>query len=249
MHDTSLSFPFFHTPALVFGLKPSSIILMSEILAIETSVPDASVVLWSNGEVIFEENFTTDRSHNSMVFNPLSQALKLLGERQLDLVIAGTGPGSYSGTRVGIAAVQGIAIAHQCPAIGIGSLAATPEARQDGPSMAIGDARRGLYYISPINEHGEAMDAELMKAEAFQKRLEDASDSRLFTLDPPEKLKLPDHLACRVSRSHPEAKWLIDIWLGLEESRRETLLNQPLAPAYLRPPFTSKAKAGHPLLR
>lgn len=222
---------------------------MNAMLAIETSVPDASVVLWLDGKVVLEETFTTDRSHNSMVFDPLTKALKLLSDRKLDLVIAGTGPGSYSGTRVGIAAVQGIAIAHNCPAVGIGSLAATPEARSQSPSMAIGDARRGLYYISPINELGEAMDAELMKAPEFHQRLMDAPDACLFTLDPPEKLKLPPELADRVSRSHPEAKWLIDIWLGLDAERREELQNKPLAPAYLRPPFTSKAKAGHPLLR
>lgn len=222
---------------------------MNAMLAIETSVAQASVVLWLDGGLVFEEEFTTDRSHNSMIFDPLNRALKILGDRKLELVISGTGPGSYSGTRVGIAAGQGIAIAQGCPAVGLGSLAATPEARADGVAMAIGDARRGLYYVSPINAAGEAMEAELMEAEPFQQRLNSEAETKLFTLDDPDRLGLSGELRKRVTQSRPEAKWLIDIWLGLSESRREELMKKPLAPAYLRPPFTSKAKAGHPLLR
>jgi len=229
---------------------------MHTILAIETSVPQASVVLHSDGKIIFNETFTTDRSHNSMIFDPLMQIIQQLDGKRLSLVLVGTGPGSYSGTRVGIAAAQGIAIAHHCPAVGIGSLAATAVARpthlpdhRPQPAMAIGDARRGLYYLSEISESGEAMDAELMDAESFQQRLHEASDTRLFTLDDPTHLKLPPALAGRVTRSHPEAAYLIDIWMGLDASRREELIARPLAPAYLRPPFTSKAKGGHPLLR
>jgi len=232
---------------------------MKMVLAIETSVPQASVVMWADDEVVFQDEFTTDRSHNSMIFNPLEKALKLLGKEKLSLVIAGTGPGSYSGARVGIAAAQGVAIAHGCPAVGLGSLGATPETNAsdclnldvDGavPAMAVGDARRGLYYISTINSSGEAMDAELMDAEAFQKRLADAPLARIFTLDDPSKLALNEDLAKRVVQTRPEARWLGALWNRLSEARREELIAKPLAPAYLRPPFTSKAKGGHPLLR
>jgi len=229
---------------------------MNAVLAIETSVPQASVELRVDGEVIFSDEFTTDRNHNSMLFNPLEQALKLLGDEKLSLVIAGTGPGSYSGTRVGIAAAQGVAIAHGCPAVGVGSLGAIPEINAQPlegeggtPALAIGDARRGLYYISVIAPSGEAMEAELMDADAFQKRLTDEPLARLFTLDDPAKLALGEGLAERVVRTRPEAKWLLALWDRLDDARREALIAKPLAPAYLRPPFTSKAKGGHPLLR
>ena len=242
----------FQTQGLVFLAISITITPMNAMLAIETSVPHATVALWCDGQKIFEEEFTTDRNHNSMVFDPLKRALKMLDGQKLSLVLAGTGPGSYSGTRVGIAVAQGIAIAHHCPAVGIGSLAATPVARDQEvstPSMAIGDARRGLYFISKISPSGEAMDAVLLDAETFQQQLTEASDTRLFTLDDPAKLGLSETLAKRVTRSRPEAKWLLDIWQGLGATRRDELRLSPLAPAYLRPPFTSKAKGGHPLLR
>lgn len=240
---------FFYTPALVFDQNQINIIGMNSILAIETSVPQASVTLWQNGEISYAGEFTTDRNHNSMIFDPLAQALDTLKGEKLSVVLAGTGPGSYSGTRVGIAAIQGVAIAHQCPSVGIGSLAATPIARADGPSLAVGDARRGLYFISEISSSGEAMDAELLDADTLQRRLTEADEKRLFTLDDPAQFNLDENLTQRIARSRPEARWLVDIWLNLPSTRQNELKLKPLAPAYLRPPFTSKAKAGHPLLR
>lgn len=237
---------------------------MESILAIETSVPEASIALWSDGAWLFEAEFVSDRNHNSMVFEPLAEALALLEGRELSTVLVGTGPGSYSGTRIGIAAAQGLAIAKSCPAAGIGSIAATPPARSVDRSVArpaarpaaahtaataIGDARRGLYYISPITASGEAEEPELMDAAVLEQRLASIPDDLLFTLDDPTKLGLNDQLQKRITRTQPQARLLVDVWLGLDEVRRQQLYSTPLAPTYLRAPFTSKAKQGHPLLR
>ena len=222
------------------------------ILAIETSVPEASVALWRGGKKVFCEPFSSDRNHNSMVFEPLAKALELLEGESLALAIVGTGPGSYSGTRIGIAAAQGVALVHGCPAVGLGSLAATPAARGSRGGalpLAVGDARRGLYFVSEITANGEAMDAELMDADAFKAHLAGAADRVLFTLDDPARLGLDSDMERRVVLTRPEAGLLIDVWLELDEDRRAELMNQPLSPSYLRPPYTSKAKAGHPLLR
>ena len=233
---------------------------MESILAIETSVPEASIALWSDGAWLFEAEFVSDRNHNSMVFEPLAQALALLEGRKLSTVLVGTGPGSYSGTRIGIAAAQGLAIAKSCPAAGIGSIAATPPARSVArpaarpaaahtAATAIGDARRGLYYISPITASGEAEEPELMDAAVLEQRLASIPDDLLFTLDAPTTLGLNDQLQKRITRTQPQARLLVDVWLGLDEVRRQQLHSTPLAPTYLRAPFTSKAKQGHPLLR
>jgi len=225
----------------------------SAILAIETSVPTASVVLWLNGAVVYQQDFTSDRNHNSMIFKPLEESLALLNGKNLSHVLVGTGPGSYSGARTGIAVGQGVALTHTCPAVGIGSLAATPVVSAAGSAVAIGNARRGLYFISEITESGEASEAQLMDAGEFQAHLRkrcDSSDVRLFTFDDPSGAWLDDiDLPVEVEKSSPHASGLIEIWLGLTNERQSELISQPLSPAYLRPPFTSKAKSGHPLLR
>jgi len=226
------------------------------ILAIETSVPEASVALWCDGALVYEKGFTSDRNHNSMVFEPLAEALDILDGRKLDLVLVGSGPGSYSGVRTGIAAGQGVALTHDCPAVGLGSLAATPFSQSlaaDTASLAVGDARRGLYFISEIDSTGEAREPELMDVTDFQTKLQNAAESgaiSLFTLDDPAAPWLENvHLPVSIQRTRPQATGLISVWLGLPEERRADLAEQPLAPCYLRPPFTSKAKSGHPLLR
>ena len=228
---------------------------MQTILAIETSVPEASIALWSHGKWIYEAEFVSDRNHNSMIFEPLAEALTSLGEQALSCVIVGSGPGSYSGTRIGIAAAQGIAVANACPVAALGPIAATTVARSEAAMMAragaaaIGDARRGLYYISPITASGEAAVPELMDAVALRQRLTAEPDQVLFTLDDPVKLELEAEHLQRVTATRPCARLLIDVWLQLDDTRREQLFATPLSPSYLRAPFTSKAKQGHPLLR
>ncbi|MBT8036612.1 MAG: tRNA (adenosine(37)-N6)-threonylcarbamoyltransferase complex dimerization subunit type 1 TsaB [Verrucomicrobiae bacterium] len=208
--------------------------------------------MWRDGEKVFSEPFSSDRNHNSMVFDPLERALERLDGGRLSSILVGTGPGSYSGIRIGIAVAQGLALVHGCPTVGLGSLAATPAARESRGSalpLAVGDARRGLYFIAEIAGHGEAMDAELMDSDALTARLLEAPESVLFTLDDPSRLGLAPEMERRVVRTKPEAGLLIDVWLGLDEGRRSELMAQPLSPSYLRAPYTSKAKAGHPLLR
>ncbi len=222
------------------------------VLAIETSSPEASIALWSDGAWLFEAEFLSDRSHNCMVFEPLASALAALEGRDLSCVVVGTGPGSYSGTRIGIAAAQGVAIAKSCPVAGLGSLAATPAAYSkttEKPVMAIGDARRGLYYLSTIIASGEASEPELMDAETLKRRLAEAADHDVFTLDEPAKLGLDEDVQMGIRPSRPDARLLLELWLELDSGRQQELLARPLAPTYLRAPFTSKAKPGHPLLR
>ena len=79
------------------------------ILAIETSTRQGSVALRLGGRVEFAETFASQRSHNSQLFAPLEKALEI-AERRITLVVVGTGPGSYTGARIGIAAGQGVAI-------------------------------------------------------------------------------------------------------------------------------------------
>ena len=212
-------------------------------------MPEASVVLWVGGEVLHEEVFASDRNHNAMIFTALEKVLERLGQVSLDLVIVGTGPGSYSGTRIGISAGQGVAIAHGCPAVGLGSFAATAVARESESAMAVGDARRGVYFVSRIGDCGEAMGVELIKREEFLNVLEGAVGKTLFTFDTVDSLELGEDLPGNIVQVRPEARYLLDVWHGLSEERRQELQVLPLSPTYLRAPFTSKAKSGHPLLR
>ena len=68
----------------------------------------------------------------------------ILGETaDIKRVIVGIGPGSYNGIRSAIAVAWGIATARGIPLVGISSLLGLDE----GSYCAVGDARRGQYYL------------------------------------------------------------------------------------------------------
>lgn len=70
-----------------------------------------------------------------------------LGPADLDAVVAGVGPGPFTGLRVGLVTALAIADARSLPAYGVCSLdAIAAEAGFDGPLLVAGDARRREVY-------------------------------------------------------------------------------------------------------
>ena len=61
-------------------------------------------------------------------------------------VAVATGPGSFTGVRVGVSVALGVAIGLQIPIVPLPSLA-LQAARSDRPVTAVGDAGRGRYYF------------------------------------------------------------------------------------------------------
>jgi len=221
------------------------------LLAIETSTCEASVALWLDGAVVFEESFVSERGHNSLLFAPLGRALEALGDRASGRVLTGTGPGSYSGTRIGIAAAQGVAIARGCGVTGLPSLLATPEARAGCDSLGVGDARRGAWWTANVGADGTLAGPELCDAGELARRIEAALDrgEAVASFDPVGRLGLPGELSGRLVSARPAARHLIGAWLDLPEGERKAHAARPAEPCYLRPPHITQAKKGHPLFR
>lgn len=217
------------------------------ILFLETSTPRASVALVRAGIVAFRETFSSDRSHNSGLFGPLARALAELHEgEKLGFVVIGTGPGSYSGTRVGIAAGQGVALVHGCPAVGLPSLLAVPAA--SAGALAVGDARRGGGWWAEIVPTRATVEPTLAPYGEVSGKVSSAlaSGAEVFSLEPADKV-FPS--AGSIAVLQPDAEGLATAWNRLDPSEKETLVAQAVQPVYLRPPHVTEAKPGHPLLR
>jgi tRNA threonylcarbamoyl adenosine modification protein YeaZ len=221
------------------------------LLALETSTREGSVAVWSDGGIVFEESFSSERGHNSLLFAPLGRALEALDGKPPELVLAGTGPGSYAGTRVGIAAAQGVAIARECGVTGLPSLLATPEARSGRDSLAVGDARRGAWWTAKAAADGRIEGPEICDAEALFAQVGEAVSAGrpVVAFDPVPRLGLPGELAERVVPARPTARLLVEAWLALPEPERQSHVSRPPEPCYLRPPHVTEAKKGHPLFR
>lgn len=224
---------------------------MSIILSIETSIPEASVALTIDEEIIAHQEFESHRKQNTLLFPSLESVLKQLPENKYpDLIIVGTGPGSYSGSRISIAAAQGLAIAYNCPVVGICSFLGTQTMSQHSTAYAIGDARRDTFFIAEIKRGRPEFklgEPELLSLDAFCEKLTsiDTSATPLFSFE--KELPILHVTKYLYDKSH--AAQLTKDWLKFSPETQQALLQIPPQPAYLRAPFITKAKPGHPLLR
>jgi tRNA threonylcarbamoyladenosine biosynthesis protein TsaB len=220
-------------------------------IAIETSTSEASVAWRVAGAGGGEEPFSSDRSHNSGVFGPLGRVLGPLRAGDVGTLIVGTGPGSYSGVRIGIAAAQGVAMVYGCAVAGVPSLLGTAQARSGGRWLAVGDARRGSWFVAVIVAGRLVDDPVLCAADEFRARVagELAGGAGVFSVDPVEQLALDAELAGRVERAWPGAGLLLDAWAEWDDGERGRWLGVAPQPVYLRDAFISESKRGHPLTR
>lgn len=224
---------------------------MSIILSIETSIPEASVALSVDGELLAQQEFESHRQQNKLLLPALELVISQLPENKTpDLIIVGTGPGSYSGSRISIAAAQGLAIAYSCPVVGLCSFLGTSTMSEYSTAYAIGDARRDTYFIAEVQKgrpEFRAGEPELLSLDEFCEKLTtiDTSQTPFFSFE--KELPMLHIAEYFIEKSH--AFLLTKAWLNFSQETQETLLKTPPQPSYLRAPFITKAKPGHPLLR
>ena len=206
------------------------------ILIIETSTEAASVALAVDGILVAEEGFISDRRHNALLFTPLAKILEIHGGHSFDAVLVGSGPGSYSGTRVGIAAAQGAALVAGCKAVALPSLLATPEALSGRPCLAVGDARRGSFWLARMDGGELTEEPWLTDRLGFESALETAEGdgTAIFCMDPIRGMGI--HLF------RPSASSLWQAWQSASAQTRAIWAGKIPQPIYLAPPHITPSK-------
>ena len=121
-----------------------------KILALETSAKSVSTAVVENGAPLAYAYQCTGLTHSRtlmpMVDAMLKNAELTLGD--MDAVAVAAGPGSFTGLRIGIAAVKGLAWAADKPCFGVSTLEAMAQnlAHMDGLLVCAMDARRNQVY-------------------------------------------------------------------------------------------------------
>src|SRR5690606_39267052 len=123
-----------------------------KLLAFELATEACSVALWIDGEVR-ERHEVAPRRHAELAL-PWAEALLAeagIARRDLDGLAVGRGPGAFTGVRLGLSIVQGIALGLDLPVVGASTLAvlaagAAREAGGDARVLAAIDARMGEVY-------------------------------------------------------------------------------------------------------
>jgi tRNA threonylcarbamoyladenosine biosynthesis protein TsaB len=100
---------------------------MMWVLAVDTSSPGGAVALLRDSDLVVERHGAPEWSHAEHLPAMLAALLADAGiaPSALDLFAVATGPGSFTGLRVGLATVQGLALALDRLTVGVPSLAAT----------------------------------------------------------------------------------------------------------------------------
>lgn len=120
------------------------------LLAIDTSSAYASVALFDGTSVVAEETWQARRRHDDHLFPAIERVLAVIGSSMADVtrVAVATGPGSFTGLRVGIAAAQGIARASGLALVGVPTCDAVahPFASSGRRVCVLIDAGRSEHY-------------------------------------------------------------------------------------------------------
>lgn len=112
------------------------------ILAFDTATDLATSALVSDGDVLGQRT-TRPQSLLSDVDALLEDAS--LRPSDLDAIVVGTGPGSFTGTRIGLAVARGLALSLDVPVAGVSTLTALATAAPG--AFPVIDARRGEVFV------------------------------------------------------------------------------------------------------
>jgi tRNA threonylcarbamoyl adenosine modification protein YeaZ len=142
--------------------------VLVRILAIDTSTPCGSVAVVRDGTVVGVTSTWTDEAYSSRMFRHLEWLLRELGAtlEDIDLFAIITGPGSFTGLRVGLAAVKGWAEVYSKPIIGVNALEAIAAQSRSTDSVLVPvlDARRGEVYFGHYRRHAGNGPTNLVRA-------------------------------------------------------------------------------------
>ena len=129
------------------------------VLSLDTSTRAGSAALVEDGVIRHEIIGDESRTHGERLPRDLMRVLDEAGRtlEAVDLLAVITGPGSFTGLRVGIAAVQGLAMATGRMIVPVSAFEALAAAAGDGTSIvgAWIDAQRGEVFASLHDAEGE----------------------------------------------------------------------------------------------
>ena len=187
---------------------------MSYILNIETSTDACSVALSDSGEVVFKKEDLHGPSHSVSLGVFVDEALAYAEQRdmRLDAVAVSSGPGSYTGLRIGVSMAKGICYGKEVPLIAIPTLQILcvpvllyhEELPDEALLVPMVDARRMEVYSA-------VYDRALHEVRATQADIVDENTYAAYLEQGPVYFFGNGAAKCRECITHPNAHFLDDI--------------------------------------
>lgn len=123
-----------------------------KVCAVETSTPIGSVALFDDGKMIAEAEQRVSNAHGEALLPILQKLLSDAGWKasSIERWAVGVGPGSFTGTRIGVATVKGIVIATGAEVVAVNAFDAVAhgvEISAEEKIATVLDAQRGEVFV------------------------------------------------------------------------------------------------------
>ena len=212
-------------------------------LAFESSAKAASVALCEDGRLISQVIQCSGLTHSRTLLPMAEDLLKNAGTemKQIDCFAVAQGPGSFTGIRIGIATVKGLAWAADKPCIGVSTLAAMAwnGVGAGGLICAVMDARRSEVYNALFRiEDGRPVRLcpdRAISLSALTEELRERGEAPFLVGDGTELASAffrEQHLDHRVPPEN--VRWQNAWGVAMEAAGKKLCTSQELLPVYLR---------------
>lgn len=183
-------------------------------LTLDRSAPESVAALFRDGSCIWRKKWNCTVARNPEWLTEMIAGLPV-DITDVETFYAGTGPGSFSGIRGGIAVLQGLVLPQKKPLFGVGSIAAIAwRLRAENP-LIVGDARRGLLWVYDGSFR-------LVKPDAFE-----SGGRKVYS---PDAARVVALTGCEIASASPEPEDIGTYVLA----HPDAVLTDPV-PVYLQP--------------
>ena len=223
------------------------------ILNIETSTNVCSIAISENGNCLFSKSDTEGMNHAILLSVFIAEGMETLKmqSKKLDAVAVSSGPGSYTGLRIGVSTAKGLCYGLDIPLISISTLEVltaqalgTENSTENVLFCPMIDARRMEVYAAFYNAKGELqreIQADIIDENSYSAILE--NHKVYFFGNGAEK--------CKTTLTHPNASFinglvpLAENMIALAEARFNEKQFEDVAyfePFYLKEFYTTAKK-------
>ena len=220
-----------------------------KLLIIDTSGPVCGVAVVEDEKVLSEFTAQNRNTHSTNLMPMTEAALEAAGKTigEMDAIAAVTGPGSFTGVRIGVATSKGLARGAGIPCIPVDALEALCASAGgfDGVVCPIQDARAGQVYGAAFRNGERLTPDEALKLEAFLEKVSGLDSRFLFLGDgmPVHRERIREILGEKAVFAPPHLCYLRPSAAGvlaMQSGKRTDYLH--FEATYLRPPNAQKNK-------
>ncbi|MBQ9679976.1 MAG: tRNA (adenosine(37)-N6)-threonylcarbamoyltransferase complex dimerization subunit type 1 TsaB [Ruminococcus sp.] len=214
-------------------------------LSVDSSASPASVCLYEDGKILADYYLNSGFTHSQTLMAMVESVLNISGKtsKEIDVYAVNNGPGSFTGVRIGVSAVKGMAYAVNKPCVAVSTLEsmAYNYIGQNVYVCSCMDARRNQVYNALFHVKNNTIErvcenraiavkdllAELNGFDSDIVLVGDGAQLVFDSADDPQIHLAPPHL--RFQRASAVAQSALEKY-----NRGETLAPAALMPSYLR---------------